>query len=287
MRLQIGNFPNRLDLSARVVIGGGLGFGSVGLNADQIDGYLARNAVDELKELLQRNRMAVATAQLGPNWNMDGELWEQALEKAEPRLQVLAELGGKVTFSCPNRWPKAVGEAEWEWLVSKFQAYADWVGRYDVDLVFEFLGPQVGRPDPRRIMYPWVMGLDSALELIERANRPNLGLILDVIHWWAGGGTYEDLHKVKGLPMTLHVFDLPEGVDPETMADSDRVLPGEGFINLVRWLRILKEDGYDSDLMPEVLGPRAVDLAEADSWEGPRLVRDVYMQLLEQVEADS
>jgi sugar phosphate isomerase/epimerase len=285
MRLQIGNFSRRLDFEGRVVIGGGLGFDSISLGPDVFDAYLARNATDELKELLQHNGIAVATGALGLAWNMEGALWDEALAKAEPRLKLLAELGGKATFSAPNRWMKAVGEAEWEWLVAKFRAYADWTGRYGVEVVFEFLGPQVGRPDPRRIMYPWVMGLDMALELIERVDRPNLGLILDVIHWWAGGGTYDDLHKVKGLPLTLHVFDLPEGVDPETMADSDRVLPGEGFIDLVRWLRILKDDGYEGDLMPEVLGARAAELAEADSWEGPRLVRDVYRALLRKVEA--
>jgi 2-keto-myo-inositol isomerase len=285
MRLQVGNFPRRLDFEGRVVIGGGLGFGSIGLGADILDAYLARDAADELKELLQRHRMAVATANLGLSWNLEGDLWDQALAQAEPRLQLLGELGGKATFMAPNRWMKAVGESEWEWLVSKFRQYADLASGYGVELVFEFLGPQVGRPDPRRIMYPWVMGLDSALELIERVNRPNLGLILDVIHWWAGGGTYEDLHKVKGLPLTLHVFDLPEGVEPETMADSDRCLPGEGFVDLVRWLRILKDDGYEGDVMPEVLGARAAELAEADSWEGPRMVRDVYMDLLNKVEA--
>ncbi len=285
MRLQVGNFPRRLDFEGRVVIGGGLGFGSIGLGPDVLDAYLARHAADELKELLARNRMAVATAALGPSWNMEGELWDQALAQAEPRLELLAELGGKVTFSAPNRWMKAVGEAEWDWLVNKFRAYADWVGAYGLEVVFEFLGPQVGRPDPRRIMYPWIMSLEAALELIERVERSNLGLILDVIHWWAGGGTYEDLHKVKGLPLTLHVFDLPGGVDPETMADSDRVLPGEGIIDLVRWLGILKRDGYEGDVMPEVLGPRAVELAEADSWEGPRMVRDIYRDLLNKVEA--
>ncbi len=285
MRLQIGNFPQRLDFEGRVVIGGGLGFGSIGLGPDVFDSYLARNAADELKELLQRNRVAVATGAMGLSWSLEGSLWDEALASAEPRLKLLAELGGKATFMCPNRWPKAVTESEWEWLVAKFRAYCDWAGRYDVPVVFEFLGPQVRRPAPRQIMYPWVMGLNAALELIERVNRPNLGLILDVIHWWAGGGTFEDLHKVKGLPLTLHVFDLPEGVDPETMADSDRVLPGEGFIDLVRWLRILKDDGYDGDVLPEVLGARAVELAEADSWEGPRMVRNVYMDLFKKVEA--
>ncbi len=184
----------------------------------------------------------------------------------------------------PNRWPKLVGEGEWHWMVGKFREYCDVLARYKMDLVFEFLGPQVGRPFPFQTMYPWIINLDAALELINRVDRPNLGLMLDVIHWWAGGdGDYESLHRVKGLPLTLHVFDLPHGIDRETMQDSDRLLPGEGFIDLVRWLGILRGDGFDGDVLPEVLGPQGKELAEADSWEGPRRVRDIYMELFRKV----
>jgi len=284
MRLQVGNFPARLDFEARVAIGGALDFGSISLGGDQIDAYVARNAIGELKGLLARHKMAIATVALGPVYNLEGEEWTRALALAEKRAEAVADLKPRATFMASNRWPKKVEAAEWEWLVAKFRDYADLLARYGLDLVFEFLGPQVGRPRPRQIMYPWVIGLDPALELIERVDRPNVGLILDVIHWWAGtDGDYETLHRVKGLPLTLHVFDLPEGISRDTMEDSDRCLPGEGFIDLVRWLRTLKADGYDGDVMPEVLGPRAAELADADSWEGPKRIRDIYLELFSKV----
>jgi sugar phosphate isomerase/epimerase len=284
MRLQVGNFPSRLDFDGRVAIGGALGYGSIGLGGDQIDSYMARNAMDELKGYLARHNMAVANVALGPSYNMEGDQWKQALAVAEKRAAAVAGMVSRAGFMAPNRWPKMVGAGEWEWLVGKFREYADMLARYDIDLVFEFLGPQVGRPRPRQIMYPWVIGLDPALELIGRVDRPNVGLILDVIHWWAGtDGDYETLHKVKGLPLTLHVFDLPEGLSRDTMEDSDRALPGEGCIDLVKWLKIVKADGYDGDVLPEVLGPKGTELAEADSWEGPRRIRDIYFDLFKDV----
>ncbi|MFO7696862.1 MAG: TIM barrel protein [Anaerolineae bacterium] len=284
MRLMVGNFPSRLDFEGRVAIGGALGFGSIGLGGDQIDAYVSRNAIGELKALLNRHNMALSIVNLGPSYALEGDQWVQALAAAEKRAAAVAGFGAKAGFMAPNRWPKMPGEGEWEWLVGKFRDYADMLARYEMDLVFEFLGPQVGRPRPRQIMYPWVMGLDSALQLIERVNRPNVGLTLDVIHWWAGGdGDYETLHKVKGLPMIVHVFDLPDGINRDTMEDSDRTLPGQGFIDLVKWLRILKADGYDGDVLPEVLGAKGAEMAEADSWEGPKLIRDLYFDLFSKI----
>ncbi|MGI6367960.1 MAG: sugar phosphate isomerase/epimerase family protein [Anaerolineae bacterium] len=284
MRLTVGNFPSRLSFEDRVAIGGALGFGSIPMGADLVDAYMGRNAICELKDLMKKHNMAVSTINPGVSYALEGEAWEQALQKAEERIAALGCLVTKAGFSAPNRWPKTVGEGEWDWLVAKFRAYADMLARHNVDLVFEFLGPQVGRPRPRQIMYPWVIGLDPALELIRRVDRPNVGLILDVIHWWAGtDGDYETLHKVKGLPLMLHVFDLPHGIQRDTMEDGDRCLPGEGFIDLVKWLTIVSRDGFDGDVLPEVLGSRGAELAEADSWEGPKAISKLYAELFAQV----
>ena len=98
----------------------------------------------------------------------------------------------------------------------------------------------------------------------------------------APGGTYEDLHKVKGLPLAVHFFDIRNGVTRETANDgTDRVLPGEGQIDLVKFLRNLKEDGFDGDVWPEIFGLK--ELREGDSWEVPKRVRDACRSVMDQV----
>jgi hypothetical protein len=120
MRLQVGNFPSRLDFEGRVAIGGALGYGSIGLGGDQIDAYMARNAMDELKGYLARHNMAVANVSLGPSYNMEGDQWKQALALAEKRAaavagmvsQPLAQDGrrGRVGVAC-DQVPRVCGHA--------------------------------------------------------------------------------------------------------------------------------------------------------------------------------
>jgi sugar phosphate isomerase/epimerase len=281
VRLQIGNFPKRLDLEARLVIGGGLGYGSSGLGAQEMEEYLQAHTVDDLKHLFARNEIALAPVWPGPLYSHEGDLWEQILQVAERRCSIVAEVGGtQIGINTPTRWPKQPTEYEWDWLAGKYRGYAGMLEQYGLSLVIEYLGPHCARPRGG-INYSFIDNLDAALQLVERIGCPNVGLIVDVMHWWSGGGTYEDLHKVKGLPLAVHFFDIPHGVTRETVNDWDRVLPGEGMIDLVRFLRILNEDGFEGDVMPELL--RSEELAEADSWEGPKLIRDAYFAILDQV----
>lgn len=285
MRLQIANFPRRLDFEAELIIGGGLGFRSTSFGGARIDELVGKYGIRGLKRLLDRNEIGLSNVWAGPLYQHEGGLWERKIQEVIPRLEAIAELGGRqIAINTPNRWPKAVTTFEWNWLVEKYRSYADQLRSYGLNLVCEYVGPQVERPqDPSAVPYPWIDNLKTAVEFVERIGRPNVGLIVDVIHWWVPGGTIEDLHRVKGLPLSLHFFDLPNGVTRETIEDDQRVLPGEGFLDLVTWLRTLRDDGFDGDVMPEVLGPRGRELAELDSWEGPRLVRDAYFKVLDQL----
>jgi len=285
MRLQIANFPRRLDLEARLAIGGALGFksSSIGVLDGEMDRYLETHGVEDLKRAFARNNITLANVWPGPLYEHDGELWERKLREVRPRLEVIAELGGRqIGINTPMCWPKEPAEYEWNWLVNKYREYAEMLAQYGLELVLEYLGPHLAAPIRGSLaVYPFVDNLNRALALVQRIDRPNVGLILDVMHWWAGGSTHEELHKAKGLPLALHFFDIRKGAIRETAHDrDDRVMPGEGMVDLVEFLRILKQDGFDGDVLPELIGPE--ELLEADSWEGPKKIRDVYLRIMEQ-----
>ena len=70
--------------------------------------------------------------------------------------------------------------------------------------------------------------------------------------------------------MTLMVSDAKQQ-PPEEVCDSQRLMPGEGVINLVGFFQALQKIGYEGSVSPEPLGRVPMDMS-AD--EGSKLALD-------------
>jgi sugar phosphate isomerase/epimerase len=82
----------------------------------------------------------------------------------------------------------------------------------------------------------------------------NVGLLLDVWHWHHAGATTADIVKAgKDGIVHVHFSDAPK-LPPEQIRDNQRLMPGEGVINLNAFLMALHEIGYQDALSVEVFG---------------------------------
>jgi sugar phosphate isomerase/epimerase len=96
----------------------------------------------------------------------------------------------------------------------------------------------------------------------------NVGLLLDVWHWHHAGATTADIVKAgKDGIVHVHFSDAPK-LPPDQIRDNERLMPGEGVINLVGFLRALQEIGYQDALSVEVFGRGLKDMTPE---EGARL----------------
>src|SRR5207302_5805521 len=87
--------------------------------------------------------------------------------------------------------------------------------------------------------------LDTALALIEQCGEANVGVCLDVFHYYTGPSKFEDLDLLRpGRLAHVQLCDLA-GVPREVAEDSDRVLPGDGDFRLAPLLDRLRQQGYD------------------------------------------
>jgi len=164
-------------------------------------------------------------------------------------------------------------KAEWRKVVrDRLAAISQVLQRSKVALGLEFLGVQSfragreGGPPPN----PFIWTLPETLELAKDCG-PNIGVILDVWHWHHSGGTTADiLNAPKSRIIHVHVSDA-KGQPPEDVRDNQRVMPGEGVIDLTGFFQALKKIGYDGGVSPEPLGRVPADMSPED---GARLALD-------------
>jgi sugar phosphate isomerase/epimerase len=97
--------------------------------------------------------------------------------------------------------------------------------------------------------------LCTAASLAEHCDEPNVGVCLDVYHYYTGPSKLEDLALVAPAKL-LHVqlSDLA-GVPRELAADSDRILPGDGDFQLGPILDHLRSIGYARAVSVELMNP--------------------------------
>ena len=132
----------------------------------------------------------------------------------------------------------------------RFSESARILARSNVRLGLEFLGPLELR---RAHKYEFIWRMNDMLAFAKECG-PNVGLLLDSWHWHHAGATPEDI-VAAGRDRIVHVhFNDSPNLPPEQIHDNQRLLPGEGVINLTGFLRALQNIHYQDALSVEVFG---------------------------------
>lgn len=97
--------------------------------------------------------------------------------------------------------------------------------------------------------------LQTAAAMVAETGEPNLGLCLDLFHYYTGPSKPDDLGYLSPENLFhVQVCDLL-GVPRELATDADRILPGEGDFLLAPLLDALRSMGYDGYVSLEVMNP--------------------------------
>ena len=132
----------------------------------------------------------------------------------------------------------------------RFTTCAEILARYNCRLGLEFLGPLHIRTAAK---YEFIWKMDEMLEFAKQCG-PNVGLTLDAWHWHHAGATVNDILAAgKNRIVVVHFDDAPK-LPPDKIRDNERLLPGEGVIDLNGFLHALKKIGYEDSLSVEVFG---------------------------------
>src|SRR5829696_4745224 len=194
----------------------------------------------------------------------DDDQWESDLREL-PRLAATARgLGATRTATyMPSGSDERPFRENFDWHVARLRPIAEVLRDEGCRFGIEFIGPKTYRAAFR---HEFIHTLDGVMELIAAIGTGNVGVMLYSWHLYAFGGSLGDLKRLTNHDVVVvHVNDAPAGIARDEQIDTVRTLPMEtGVIDLVGFMRALREMGYDGPVMPEPFSQRINDLAAAD-----------------------
>jgi sugar phosphate isomerase/epimerase len=206
--------------------------------------------VNATRDLLAQLNLRPAVVNFPLEFRKDDNTFQAGMPKLREAAVFCAEIG------CPRMmtWIMSSSDTPKDELRKVYQERFTEAGHAlddaKVRLALEFLGPLHIR---KQFKYEFIWRMNEMLEFCQECG-PNVGLLLDAWHWHHAGATTEDiLHAGRERIVHVHFDDAPN-LPADQIRDNERLLPGEGVINLTGFLQALQKIGYQDALSVEVFG---------------------------------
>jgi 2-keto-myo-inositol isomerase len=227
------------------------GWRAVELHLGKVEKYLDDHSIEELhQELVKYGLRAAAAVGSAPSdvglLLGDGRAFDRYVEMLARQLDLCRGLNIPILGIGSD----PAGKAKGDWsvrAVRNLRIAGDVAEGYGVRLGVEFMSlpPPIG---------PFVLAtLAETRDLVEAVAHPNVGINLDLFHFYRSSGRISDITSLlSGRLMHVHFCDVLH-LPLEQLDDSHRVLPGEGILPLYEIARTLCACGYDGYLSLELL----------------------------------
>jgi sugar phosphate isomerase/epimerase len=223
------------------------GFSAVEYDIAAFERLSEEQSIAAVKELLRSKQLDLASIGLPVEFRKDEASFQQDLSLLSKRARLARELG--VERCCTWLMP-TTDEPVVEYTlrtVSRLRQCAKVLNQEGIRFGLEWVGPKTLRTKT----YDFVHTLQGALDLIDAINESNVGLLFDSFHWFTTSGTVQDIMALDPKQIVMvHINDAPDKPVHEQV-DKQRLLPGEGIIQLTAMLEALKSIGYNNYISVE------------------------------------
>jgi 2-keto-myo-inositol isomerase len=203
----------KLPVTDLIDSAGRAGFTAIEPWMDQLNGV----APAELRKRLNGAGLAVESAIAFPQWILNNA----ALDETKRDMDLLAQIGGKRIAAPPsgaNNGPSIPLER----IAERYRAVLEIGDRTGIVAELEFWG---GSQNLRT--------LPEAVHVAMLADHPRACVLADVFHLYKGGSPVRSLGMLSAQTLqVVHLNDYPAAPPRETIADRDRVFPGDGVAPL-------------------------------------------------------
>ncbi|HET9479862.1 MAG TPA: sugar phosphate isomerase/epimerase [Pyrinomonadaceae bacterium] len=235
------------DLAADFQAAKAAGFDYVEIWAEKLVTFLHHRTSLELKDLIAKTVPPLSINSIEHITFSTPFTWDAIKKQCAELSDIAARLDCPYLVVVPSPLPNS-GVTRSEVIaesVRVLRELCDIAARSNTSLAFEF----IGQSDCS------VPTLDLAHEIVITANRPNLGLVIDSFHFYAGGSTIEMVEALD--PELIYIFHIndAENLPREQLQDSHRLLPGLGILPLRELLAAFRRIGYDKVASVEIFRP--------------------------------
>lgn len=256
----------KADLETDIRVAAEAGYQYLEIWATKLQDFLERGHLGELRELLTAYGLRPLSINALENVTFQpSETYGKLQTECALLCEQASSLGCRFLVVVPSPLPP--GGASRDEIkresIEKLQSYLAIAKRHGVGLAFEFLGePNCSVPD-----------LALCYEIIEQIDNPDLGLVLDTFHFYAGGSKLEDLRRVDPDKLFVVHMNDAEDLPKASLRDKHRLLPGQGVIPLQEILTSIKAIGYNGVYSIELFRP------EYWEWDPAHLAREAWRSM--------
>jgi 2-keto-myo-inositol isomerase len=207
------------------------GYGAIELWHEHLDQHVAAGGtIEEVRHALDDHELVVPTTIYLKGWfetpeEEIGPVWSECRR----RMEQAAILGAPYAIASPPP-----GMADYELGAERYRQLMETGESIGVFPVMEFLG-----------FVEDLNTIEKALQVMEDCGDERATTVLDPFHVFRGGGDLESIALLQESQIAIsHFNDAPAEPPREQQHDPDRVFPGEGHLDLHRYVQLLKGTGY-------------------------------------------
>jgi len=260
---QVCSLPNPLETDLNDFAGAQCGSMEVWLT--KLESFLQSQSEQRFKELLDEHQVTVPVASYqGGLLSSQGEARQVAWDQFRQRLDLCQRLDiATIVVAADAMSP--LDQQAIERIRHSAHELAIEAGRRKLRVALEFQARSA-----------FINNLQTCVAMVEELSSPHLGVCLDAFHYYIGCSKSQDLTLLSADNLFhVQLCDLAD-TPRELATDSDRILPGDGDIDLSMIVKRLRAIDYQGSISLELLNPQI--------WQIPsRQVAEIGMDSLRRV----
>ena len=263
---------DKISFEDRVKMAKEVGYDGIGLRYENYADALKAGLTDEdMLNILKKHDYKVTEVEYITCWAADEDM-DEAQQTKEKGTYHMAKLFGVGHINCGllEHYPV-------EQLKIKFKELCERAG--DLIIALEFMP------------YSSVGDLNTAWELVKYADRDNAMVMLDSWHWFRANEKFENIKQVPAEKIiSIQINDINEEAYPKDILRDEsmkaRLNPGEGYGDIVGFLKMIKDHGVDPKVMgAEVIShvnlDKGIEYAAKSSYEGSiKVLKEAWPEIL-------